>query len=86
MDKELSIGKSYTAQFLLEFLSENCNRNVVLESKTNTNLLEESRRETKFTISKIHTTYLHSMRSNPPGSYVINNDFTIYLITPEMKE
>jgi hypothetical protein len=86
MENELELNQSYTADFLLNFLSENSRRNIFLASQQNLNLSNSNlsfiSRTQKFIVYDVCEIFLHKFNSN--GSYVINNDISkIYYIKPE---
>lgn len=78
----LEIGKSYTTEYLLGFLSQNRRKNIFIASLENMNLLSIPRSK-KFTISDIQSIYIH--RFSDKDSYMINNDddSALIFIKPE---
>lgn len=81
MVNKLELNQSYTAGFLLDFLSENSHQNILLASQENLNLLSISRKQ-KFTVYDVRELFIHKFSNN---SYVINSGSSskIYYIKPE---
>lgn len=80
MDNELTIGQSYSVDYLLNYLSQNERKNIYLASANQINLLNMSR-SINFVINDIQLTYLHHFEA---GIYPIPNLVTtIYIISPE---
>lgn len=71
MNNELELNKSYTVEFLLEFLLLNRNTNTLLASINNINLLSEPRNQ-KYVVYDVHTVFLHKFGDK--GSYIINSN------------
>lgn len=82
MIDELEINKSYTAGFLLEFLSENRRQNIRLVSVENINLLSAPSNQ-KYIVYEMMEIFLHEWTDK--NSYKINTNGAskLYYIKPE---
>jgi hypothetical protein len=80
MENELALGKIYTVDFLLNFLSQNYRQNLFLASTNDMNLLSLPR-DSKYVVYDIQSAFLHRFSAN---SYLQNNsDFKFYYIKPK---
>ncbi len=81
MANKLELNQSYTAEFLLDFLSGNSRQNILLASQESLSLLSVSRKQ-KFTVYDVRELFLHKFSDN---AYVINSNGAskIYYIKPE---
>jgi len=77
MENELELGKSYTVEFLLNFLSENYRQNIFLASTNNINLISLPR-DNKYVVYDIQSPFLH--RFNERGYILNNSDFKLYYL------
>ena len=77
MNDKLELGSSYTVDFLLNFLSANYRKNVLLISLNHADLLSLSRNK-KFVVSDFQQIYLHKFSNS--STYLKNTETEIYYI------
>ena len=78
MEDELELGKSYTVDFLLNFLSETYRQNIFLVSSNIVDLTALPH-DKKFVVSDIQSTFLHKFIK--PETYIKNTETKLYHIT-----
>jgi hypothetical protein len=69
MEEELEIGKSYTVDYLLNFLSQNYRHNVCLASANSVDLISLPRNK-EFIVHEIQSDFLHQCVD--PSTYTKN--------------
>jgi len=74
MEDELELGKSYTVDFLLNFLSQNYRQNIFLASVNGLDLTSLPR-DKKFIVYEIQSSFLHKCVN--PDTYA-KNETKIY--------
>ncbi len=79
MKDKLELGNSYTVDFLLNFLSANYRKNILLISSTCADLFSLPR-DKEFVISDFQRVYLHKF--SKPSTYLKNTETEIYYIDP----
>lgn len=77
MNDRLKLGNNYTVEFLLNFLSENYQKNVSIISSNCKDLLSLPR-DKEFVVSDFQQVYLH--RFSKPSTYLQNTEAKIYYI------
>jgi hypothetical protein len=78
MEEELEVGKNYTVEFLLDFLSQNYRQNIFLTSANGIDLISLPR-DKNFVVNEIQSGFLHKCIN--PSTYT-KNETKIYHIKP----
>ena len=75
---ELELGKSYSGEVLLDFLEENCRRNVLLVSEENMNMRSRDQRNKKFVVYDIQEIFLHRFDAKEEAYKIEQDPFKLY--------